>query len=123
MSTDTGELQKIQNCCSSSSIKISRSSSTIASDDSALPFLSLPYVRVALSLRCIRVRGVAGAGRESRTGDGGTHLEGLKSIVTRTVNSMGRKTGKLKDSQANLGGDFVREVGCDVLCRCGEHGG
>lgn len=45
-----------------------------------------------------------------RTGDGGTHLEGLKSIVTRTVNSMGRKSGKLKDSQSNLGGDFVREV-------------
>eukprot|EP00752_Nemacystus_decipiens_P008038 g7183.t1 len=44
-----------------------------------------------------------------RTGDGGTHLEGLKSVVTRTVNSMGRKTGKLKDSQTNLGGDFVRE--------------
>lgn len=45
-----------------------------------------------------------------RTGDGGTHLEGLKSIVTRTVNSMARKLGKLKDSSGNIGGDFVREV-------------
>lgn len=49
-------------------------------------------------------------GKLSRTGDGGTHLEGLKSVVTRTVNSMGRKLGKLKDSSSNIGGDFVREV-------------
>lgn len=37
-------------------------------------------------------------------------MEGLKSIITRTVNSMGRKSGKLKESQSNVGGDFVREV-------------
>ncbi|CAN0477736.1 unnamed protein product, partial [Hapterophycus canaliculatus] len=51
-----------------------------------------------------------------RTGDGGTHLEGLKSIVTRTVNSMGKKSGKLKDAQGNLGGDFVREVRSPPMC-------
>ena len=45
-----------------------------------------------------------------RTGDGGTDPEGLKSIVTRTVNSMARKLGKLKDSSGNIGGGFVREV-------------
>lgn len=45
-----------------------------------------------------------------RTSDGGTHLEGLKSIVTRTVNALARKTGKLKETAGNIGGDFVREV-------------
>lgn len=46
----------------------------------------------------------------NRTGDGGTHLEGLKSIVTRTVNAMARKAGKLKDASGNITGEFVREV-------------
>lgn len=44
-----------------------------------------------------------------RTGDGGTHLDGLKSVLTRTINSMARKAGKLKDGKDNLTGDFVRE--------------
>ncbi|CAM9462687.1 unnamed protein product, partial [Choristocarpus tenellus] len=44
-----------------------------------------------------------------RTGDGGTHLEGLKSIITRTVNSLGKKLGKIKEGSPNIGGDFVRE--------------
>lgn len=72
-------------------------------------FYRLGLACLLLSPRTALVVSVFGA--ESRTGDGGTHLEGLKSIVTRTVNSMGRKTGKLKESQSNLGGDFVREVG------------
>ena len=44
-----------------------------------------------------------------RTGDGGTHLDGLKAVVTRLVNSFGRKTGKLKKDMPSLSGDFVRE--------------
>uniref|UniRef100_A0A7S3XY21 DNA gyrase subunit B n=1 Tax=Heterosigma akashiwo TaxID=2829 RepID=A0A7S3XY21_HETAK len=44
-----------------------------------------------------------------KTNDGGSHLDGLKACVTRTVNAAGRKAGKLKEGDANLGGDFVRE--------------
>ncbi|CAM9650298.1 unnamed protein product, partial [Phaeothamnion confervicola] len=44
-----------------------------------------------------------------RTGDGGTHLEGLKAVVTRLVNSQGRKLGKIKEGTPNLGGEFIRE--------------
>lgn len=44
-----------------------------------------------------------------RTGDGGTHLDGLKSVLTRTINNMARKTGKLKEGKDNLSGDFIRE--------------
>lgn len=44
-----------------------------------------------------------------RTGDGGTHLDGLKSVLTRTINNMARKSGKLKEGKDNLSGDFVRE--------------
>lgn len=42
-------------------------------------------------------------------GDGGTHLDGLKSVLTRTINAQARKTGKLKEGKDNLSGDFVRE--------------
>ncbi|KAL3779109.1 hypothetical protein HJC23_011812 [Cyclotella cryptica] len=44
-----------------------------------------------------------------RTRDGGSHVEGLKSCLTRTINQQARRLGKLKDSDSNLSGDFVRE--------------
>jgi len=44
-----------------------------------------------------------------RTKDGGSHVEGLKSCLTRTLNQCARRAGKLKDGDGNLGGDFVRE--------------
>ncbi|MBE9126268.1 MULTISPECIES: DNA gyrase subunit B [unclassified Coleofasciculus] len=44
-----------------------------------------------------------------RTIDGGTHLEGLKTVLTRTMNAIARKRNKLKDNEANLGGENVRE--------------
>jgi len=44
-----------------------------------------------------------------RTTDGGTHLDGLKYSLTRTINSLSRKAKFLKDSDPNLGGDHVRE--------------
>lgn len=44
-----------------------------------------------------------------RTIDGGTHLEGLKTVLTRTMNAIARKRNKIKDNEANLGGENVRE--------------
>ncbi len=44
-----------------------------------------------------------------RTVDGGTHLEGLKAVLTRTLNAIARKRNKIKESEANLGGENVRE--------------
>ncbi len=44
-----------------------------------------------------------------RTIDGGTHLEGLKTVLTRTMNTIARKRNKLKDNDSNLGGEHVRE--------------
>ena len=44
-----------------------------------------------------------------RTTEGGTHVDGLKNVLTRTINSMGRKLGKIKDTSQNLSGDFIRE--------------
>jgi len=44
-----------------------------------------------------------------RTIDGGTHLEGLKTVLTRTMNAFARKRNKIKENEANLGGENVRE--------------
>ncbi|NEO72297.1 DNA topoisomerase (ATP-hydrolyzing) subunit B [Moorena sp. SIO3H5] len=44
-----------------------------------------------------------------RTIDGGTHLEGLKTVLTRTMNAIARKRNKIKESESNLGGENVRE--------------
>ena len=44
-----------------------------------------------------------------RTVDGGTHLEGLKTVLTRTMNSFARKRNKLKDQDKNLSGENIRE--------------
>lgn len=43
------------------------------------------------------------------TSDGGSHLDGLKAAVTRTVNNVARKLGKLKESVPNVPGEFIRE--------------
>jgi DNA gyrase subunit B len=44
-----------------------------------------------------------------RTIDGGTHLEGLKAVLTRTMNNTARKRNKIKENESNLGGENVRE--------------
>ena len=41
--------------------------------------------------------------------DGGTHLTGLRSALTRVVNDYARKSGLLKDADPNFSGDDTRE--------------
>lgn len=43
------------------------------------------------------------------TQEGGTHLSGFKTALTRVINAYARKSGALKEKDANLGGDDVRE--------------
>ncbi|PSB04165.1 DNA gyrase subunit B [Merismopedia glauca] len=52
---------------------------------------------------------VLGFANNIRTIDGGTHLEGLKAVLTRTLNSIARKRNKIKDNEPNLSGEHVRE--------------
>jgi DNA gyrase subunit B len=44
-----------------------------------------------------------------RTIDGGTHLEGLKAVLTRTMNAIARKRNKIKGNESNLAGENIRE--------------
>lgn len=59
-----------------------------------------------------------------KTIDGGTHMDGFKSALTRTVNTLGKKSKILKDGDSNLSGDHIREglgaivsvkVGCFIV--------
>ncbi|MBZ4667648.1 MAG: gyrB [Defluviitaleaceae bacterium] len=43
------------------------------------------------------------------TTEGGTHLSGFKSAITKTINDYGRKNNLLKESESNLSGDDIRE--------------
>ena len=43
------------------------------------------------------------------TVDGGTHISGFRSALTRTINSYGQQAGLFKDVKENLTGDDVRE--------------
>ncbi len=43
------------------------------------------------------------------TADGGTHLSGFKTGLTRTINAAGQALGLFKDLKENLSGDDVRE--------------
>jgi DNA gyrase subunit B len=43
------------------------------------------------------------------TVDGGTHLSGFRTALTRTVNAIGQSLGLFKDLKENLSGDDVRE--------------
>ncbi|XP_006477493.2 DNA gyrase subunit B, chloroplastic/mitochondrial-like isoform X3 [Citrus sinensis] len=44
-----------------------------------------------------------------RTIDGGTHIEGVKASLTRTLNSLGKKSKTVKDKDISLSGEHVRE--------------
>ncbi len=41
--------------------------------------------------------------------DGGTHLSGFRTALTRTINAIGQSLGLFKDMKENLSGDDVRE--------------
>ncbi|MEG3438356.1 DNA topoisomerase (ATP-hydrolyzing) subunit B [Pannus brasiliensis CCIBt3594] len=52
---------------------------------------------------------ILGFANNIRTIDGGTHLEGLKAVLTRTLNNIARKRNKIKENEPNLAGENVRE--------------
>jgi DNA gyrase subunit B len=52
---------------------------------------------------------ILGFANNIQTKEGGTHLDGLKVVLTRTINAIGRKRNKLKEGDSNLGGENIRE--------------
>jgi DNA gyrase subunit B len=52
---------------------------------------------------------IIGFANSIRTSDGGTHLDGVKTAVTRTINVMAKQHNKLKENAPNIPGEFIRE--------------
>lgn len=52
---------------------------------------------------------VLGYANSIRTIDGGTHIEGLKASLTRTINNLAKKSKTIKDKDITLSGEHVRE--------------
>ncbi|PUZ57314.1 hypothetical protein GQ55_5G420500 [Panicum hallii var. hallii] len=52
---------------------------------------------------------VLGYANSIRTIDGGTHIDGLKASLTRTVNNLAKKSKTIKDKDITLSGEHVRE--------------
>ena len=44
-----------------------------------------------------------------KTTDGGTHVDGLKVAITRTINNLARKYKLLRENEGNISGEFVRD--------------
>src|ERR1019366_7071375 len=66
-------------------------------------------VEVALQYNDSYTETVFSFANNINTVDGGTHLSGLRSALTRTINNYGQAAGLFKDVKENLTGDDVRE--------------
>ncbi|MGE5509432.1 MAG: DNA topoisomerase (ATP-hydrolyzing) subunit B [Chitinophagales bacterium] len=67
------------------------------------------YVEFALQYNDGYLETVFSYANNINTHDGGTHLSGFRSALTRSLNDYARKQGILKEAEANLSGDDVRE--------------
>jgi DNA gyrase subunit B len=66
-------------------------------------------VEVALQYNDTYTESVFAFANNINTIDGGTHMTGFRSALTRTLNDYARKSGILKENEANLSADDVRE--------------
>ena len=66
-------------------------------------------IEVALQYNDSYAENVFSFANNINTVDGGTHLTGFRAALTRSLNDYARRSGILKDSDANLSGDDVRE--------------
>ncbi len=67
------------------------------------------YVEVAIQYTDSYSETVLSFANNINTHHGGTHLTGFRNALTRIINDYGRKNGLIKDNEANLSGDDIRE--------------
>jgi DNA gyrase subunit B len=86
--------------------------STILCSGSYIPDNGAPPVSVSIALRWssdMYTESILSFCNNIRTKDGGSHVEGLRACLTRTINQMAKKVGKLKDKSISLPGECIRE--------------
>jgi DNA gyrase subunit B len=74
-----------------------------------LPTGGTLYMEVALQYNDGYTENVFSFANNINTVDGGSHLSGFRSALTRTINFYGQQAGLFKDVKENLTGDDVRE--------------
>lgn len=67
------------------------------------------HVEVALQYNDSYVETIFSYVNNINTPEGGTHLSGFKSALTRSINDYGKKTNLIKDSDISLSGEDIRE--------------
>src|SRR3954451_17657720 len=67
------------------------------------------YVEVAMQWNSSYQESVFSFANNINTHEGGTHLSGFRSALTRTINRYAREKGELKEKDDNLSGEDVRE--------------
>jgi DNA gyrase subunit B len=85
---------------------------TILSSGTFTPDNGAPPVTVSMALRWsadMYTESILSYCNNIPTKDGGSHVEGLRACLTRTVNQLIKKAGKLKEGAANLPGECIRE--------------
>jgi len=73
------------------------------------------FVEVAIQYNDTYVENVYTYANNIATIEGGSHLTGFRSAVTKTVNDYARKYNFLKDKDKNLQGEDIREGMCAIL--------
>ncbi|MDE3074081.1 MAG: DNA topoisomerase (ATP-hydrolyzing) subunit B [Chloroflexota bacterium] len=66
-------------------------------------------IEVALQYNDTYIESVYSFANDINTADGGTHLTGFRTALSRTINSYARKHGFLKEQESNLAGEDMRE--------------
>ncbi len=66
-------------------------------------------IEIALQYNDTYTENVLAFANNINTVDGGTHVTGFRAALTSSLNDWSRRSGLLKDSDANLSGDDVRE--------------
>src|SRR5215467_8616438 len=77
--------------------------------DRDLPNGGMLTMEVALQYNDGYSENVSSFANNINTVDGGTHLTGFRTALTRTINAFGQQQGLFKDVKENLTGDDVRE--------------
>ena len=77
--------------------------------DREIPGKGTITMEVALQYNDAYSENVFSFANNINTVDGGTHLSGFRSALTRTINAFGQQAGLFKDVKDNLSGDDVRE--------------
>ncbi|PKQ38134.1 MAG: DNA topoisomerase (ATP-hydrolyzing) subunit B [Actinobacteria bacterium HGW-Actinobacteria-1] len=67
------------------------------------------FVEVAMQWNTSYTETVLAFANNINTHEGGTHLEGFKNALTRTINDYARRQGILKEKDENLTGEDIRE--------------